>query len=55
MKGSETPGPWSYEIGSGFDTVIKNLTSAYSLRQLDNFKPTTSFISKVKRFDSKRR
>ena len=52
-KETETPGPWSYETIGGFDTVIKNLTSAYSLRQLDNFKPSTSFASKVTRFKYK--
>jgi len=52
-KTIETPGPCSYETGGGFDTVIKNLSSAYSLRQLDNFKPSTNFSSKVERFESK--
>jgi hypothetical protein len=33
--------------------VIKNLTSANSLRQFNHFKPTTSFASKVERFNQK--
>ena len=47
------PGPTSYEIAGGFDSVVRNLTSAYSLRQLENFKPSTSFASSVARFKYK--
>ncbi|CAI2362291.1 unnamed protein product [Moneuplotes crassus] len=56
---AESPGPCSYNTvlnngilsGSEFQYTQNNLTSVYSLRQLENFKPTTSFISKVGRFN----